>query len=418
MPADDRADAAACSDPHADAEPAPPVRYRWWVQGLAALTVAATFVLIGIGGHVTSTGSGLAVPDWPTTFGYDMITAPLDVWWDNVGTRVEHAHRLKGTVVGLLSIALAFSLLFTQFRRKWLVVTGFALLGAIIVQGILGGTRVTERSDLLAFLHGVLGQLIFCATVLIASATGRTWLRLAPRVVAWAKQPKWARRMQWLAVAAVGVLVVQLVLGAAVRHAGAGRAIPDFPTAYGRWVPPMSTPDLREAVNAWDAAHPAQAVWLPHQRVDDLVQRGAVAETDRERAEWAMLTKQVHLQFSHRLFAVVVVATVLGLAGWIAWRSPGRGELLAPTMWLSLLIVMQVMLGASTVWTERSPLVATAHQAVGAILLAIATWLAIRVALVTAQPDAALGAAAPQAGERTDRPAQREASPELKGAPA
>ncbi|MFW5681681.1 MAG: COX15/CtaA family protein [Phycisphaeraceae bacterium] len=417
-------DQGATSDPqHAtgDAEQAVrPVKYRMWLQALAALTVASTFLLIGIGGHVTSTGSGLAVPDWPTTFGYDMITAPPRVWAHNIGTFVEHSHRLKGTVVGLLTIALAFSLLFTNFRRPWLVWTGFGLLGAVIVQGILGGFRVTEISYVLAFLHGILGQLVFCVTVLIAAATGRTWLRLAPRVVEWAKQPRWARGMQWLAIAVIGVLVLQLVLGAAVRHAGAGRAIPDFPTAYGKWIPPMSTESLRETATAWEAANPDDAVWLPHNRLDETQAGASMTEPQMEQALWSLLTTQVQLQFAHRLFAIVVLAAVLGLVGWIMWKAPGRGELVTPTMWIAVLILLQVLLGAATVWTQRLPEIATAHQATGALLLAIATWLAARVCLVTGQPET-LPQTAPAASETprdasASAVAENQPAPRLKGA--
>lgn len=398
--------------------PRHPVKYRMWLQALAALTVASTFLLIGIGGHVTSTGSGLAVPDWPTTFGYDMITAPWDEWGHELGTFVEHSHRLKGTVVGLLTITLAFSLLFTNFRRKWLVWTGFGLLGAVIVQGILGGFRVTEVSYVLAFLHGILGQVVFCVTVLIAAATGKTWLRLAPRVVEWAKQPKWARGMQRLAIAVIGVLVLQLVLGAAVRHGGAGRSIPDFPTAYGQWVPPMSVGSLRDTATAWDAAHPGEAVWLPHNRLDETPASASMTEPQKEAALWSLLTRQVHLQFAHRLFAIVVLAAVLGLVGWIVWRSPGRGELLTPTVWIAVLILLQVLLGAATVWSERLPEIATAHQASGAVLLAIATWLAVRVCLVTGQP-VRIPQAANAALQATASAEPRDAStPRLKGAPA
>lgn len=420
MPASSPSPEVATPDPQAVGETVRPVKYRMWLQALAALTVASTFLLIGIGGHVTSTGSGLAVPDWPTTFGYDMITAPPRVWAHNIGTFVEHSHRLKGTVVGLLTIALAFSLLFTNFQRKWLVWTGFGLLGAVIVQGILGGFRVTEVSYVLAFLHGILGQLIFCVTVLIAAATGRTWLRLAPRVVEWAKQAKWARRMQWLAIGVIGVLVLQLVLGAAVRHAGAGRAIPDFPTAYGQWIPPMSTEALRETATAWDAAHPGQAVWLPHNRLDENVDTAALSETEREQALWSLLAQQVQLQFAHRLFAIVVLAAVLGLVGWIVWKAPGRGELTTPTMWIGVLILLQVLLGAATVWSERLPDIATAHQATGALLLAIATWLAVRVCLVTGQPEAIpqTADAAAHAAASAASPDPDDSSPRLKGAPA
>jgi len=361
--------------------------YRPWLQIFAILLVISTFILIGIGGHVTSTGSGLAVPDWPTTFGHEMITAPPSVWWDNLGMRYEHTHRLKGTLVGLLTIVLALSLTFTQWRRPWLIVLGYLLLISVIIQGLLGGFRVTEQSDTLAFLHGVFGQIIFAGTVIVAIATGKTWLRMAPHALRWSKRSSTVKWMQRFSIVVLAMLVFQLMLGAAVRHTGGGRSIPDFPLHYGQVMPPMSQESLKETITEWDNAHPDEPVWKPYNRVDEQLVKGEIEPDQAYDTLWATMTKQVHFHFTHRTFAYIVTGAVLIWVAWALFGLPGRPELLAPTLWLTIMIVFQVLLGAAIVWTKRDPNITTGHQAIGALILATATWLAVRLFLVSSQPN-------------------------------
>src|SRR5687767_2396741 len=107
-----------------------------WPHRLAVMTACATFPLLFIGGLVTSKGAGLAVPDWPTTFGYNMFLYP---WSKMVGNVFyEHSHRLVASGVGLLTIALALSL-WLQERRKGLRWLGVAALVLVVIQGALGG---------------------------------------------------------------------------------------------------------------------------------------------------------------------------------------------------------------------------------------------------------------------------------------
>src|SRR4029077_4018027 len=110
-----------------------------WPHRLAVVLVCATFPLLFIGGLVTSKGAGLAVPDWPTTFGYNMFLYP---WSKMVGNIFyEHSHRLVASFVGLLTLALAFLLWFRE-RRTWMRWLGVGALGLVMAQGILGGLRV------------------------------------------------------------------------------------------------------------------------------------------------------------------------------------------------------------------------------------------------------------------------------------
>ena len=134
--------------------------YSPWLHRIALFTAGATFLLIVIGGIVTSTESGLAVPDWPNTFGYNMFLYPLSEMVG--GILYEHSHRLMGSIVGLLTIALLIMLILKDSRRwiKWL---GLAALVGVSVQGVLlvdlrvllDGPEVTEFSHNLAIVHAI-----------------------------------------------------------------------------------------------------------------------------------------------------------------------------------------------------------------------------------------------------------------------
>lgn len=173
---------------------------------------AATFVLILFGGLVTHTGAALAVPDWPTTFGYNMFLFP----WSKMvgGIFFEHSHRLIGAVVGLLTLALAVTLWFTE-RRRWIRGLGLAALVAVAVQGLLGGLRVVLVAETLAVLHGSLAQAFFGLTAGLALCTSRGWA--APAAPAPASD---AVLLQRLALLTTGVVYLQIVFGAVLTHLG------------------------------------------------------------------------------------------------------------------------------------------------------------------------------------------------------
>lgn len=334
------------------------LRHRPWLHGFALLLALCVFLLIGIGGTVTSTGAGMAVPDWPTTFDHHMITAPPSVWWYQPDRFWEHFHRLMGTLVGMLTIAVAVWLTFTQRDRPWLVWLGWGLLAMVIVQGLMGGLRVTEASIVLAKLHGVLGQVVLGVTVLIAAATSRPWIAAVtgPRAFARLDEPGKLFGMRYLACLLLLTLMVQLALGAWVRHSGAGLAIPDFPTAYGQVLPPLYNPALDEAQRAWQLEH------------GDLTRDYSTA--------------QVAIHLAHRAWAVVVVTVTLVLVGWLYAVAPGHRLTTWPARALVVLLGVQVMLGMYVIWSRRHVDVATAHQACGALVLATATWLTIRLHLL------------------------------------
>ncbi|HET8578575.1 MAG TPA: COX15/CtaA family protein [Methylomirabilota bacterium] len=173
---------------------------------LALLTLAATLVLIVFGGLVTNTGAALAVPDWPTTFGHNMFLYP----WSRMvgGIFYEHSHRLIGSVVGLLSVALAVALWRKRTPLRWL---GLLAMVAVVIQGVLGGLRVILLQSTLAIVHGCVAQAFFGLLVVIAVLT-------SPR--ARPAAPGFESATRGLTVVTAGLVYLQIVFGALLTHAG------------------------------------------------------------------------------------------------------------------------------------------------------------------------------------------------------
>ena len=175
-------------------------------------TTAATSALILAGGIVTTTGSGLAVPDWPTTFGYNMFLYP----WEKMtgGILYEHSHRLIGSLVGLLTLALAI-LLWAAGSQRWVAWLGTVALAAVLVQGVLGGLRVVLLANHLAFIHGVVAQGFLVLTASLALFTSRMWNDQAKSLTT-----EIAGRVRALCLFTTVGIFVQIILGAIVTHTG------------------------------------------------------------------------------------------------------------------------------------------------------------------------------------------------------
>jgi heme a synthase len=183
-----------------------------WPHRLAVITACATFPLLFIGGLVTSKGAGLAVPDWPTTFGYNMFLYP---WSKMVGNIFyEHSHRLVASAVGFLTIALALSL-WLQEPRKWLRWLGVAALALVVVQGVLGGLRVTLLEHSLAIVHASLAQAFFALTISLALFTSKEWREKIAEVPL-----ADYGRLRRLAAVTTGLIYLQVMFGAVLRHTG------------------------------------------------------------------------------------------------------------------------------------------------------------------------------------------------------
>jgi cytochrome c oxidase assembly protein subunit 15 len=280
---------------------------------------AATLFLILAGALVTSTGSGLSVPDWPTSYGYNMFTFPLHLMVG--GIIFEHGHRLVASTVGFLTIVLAAWLWFRD-ERRWLRWFGVAALGVVILQGVLGGLTVLMKLPApVSVGHAGLAQVFFCMMIAIAVFSSRSWL--ASRVAA--DDPALRR----IAIATVATIYVQIILGATMRHTEAGLAIPDFPLAFGQLVPP----------------------------------------------QW---TEKIAIHFAHRVGAVAVTAMIGWLITRVLTRHAQDSWLTRPAMLLGVLLVVQVTLGAFVVWTGRDIYVNSLHVMFGALVLATALVVTLR----------------------------------------
>ena len=291
-----------------------------WIHRYACLLAVATLLLVAAGGMVTSTQSGLAVPDWPTTYGQQMFAFPLSQMVG--GIFYEHGHRLIASGVGMLTIGLA-ALLWRREPRRWVRRLGFIALGTVILQGVLGGITVLYfLPDPVSIGHAGLAQIFFCLTVAIALFTSRTWQSPAAPPV---DDPRLRRRL-------VGMLLLvytQILIGATMRHTGAGLAIPDFPLVFGGLWPP-----------AWTTA--------------------------------------VSIHYAHRVGAIVITLFVLSTAKYIWSRHGDRWELVRPASLLILILASQVALGALVILTGKQPIINTLHVAGGAIVLATSLVLTLR----------------------------------------
>ena len=194
------------------ASPRPSV-FSIWPHRLALLLVCATFPLLFIGGLVTSKGAGLAVPDWPTTFGHNMFFYP---WSKMVGNIFyEHSHRLVASFVGLVTIAFTVTVWLRE-SRAWLRWLAAAALALVIVQGVLGGLRVVLLEQTLAIVHAATAQAFFALTVGLAVLTSKEWLDLPEPM----NSLNDGGRLRRLCLATTALIYIQVIIGAVLRHTG------------------------------------------------------------------------------------------------------------------------------------------------------------------------------------------------------
>ena len=197
---------------------------------MARFTALATAILILAGALVTSTGSGLSVPDWPLSFG--TLFPPMVG-----GVRFEHTHRLIAGSVALLTILLAAMIWRGSSARLPRLLVTWAVV-AVLLQALLGGLTVLLKLPLVvSAAHGTLAQTFFCMVVALAMFLSPAWRDALPR-----EADREASRLRTLALVTTLAIWIQLVIAAVMRHMGAGLAIPDFPLAYGQWLPPFWTP--------------------------------------------------------------------------------------------------------------------------------------------------------------------------------
>lgn len=321
-----------------------PAGYARGLHRYATAVAAATGALLFVGGLVTSTGSGLAVPDWPLSFGQVFPRM-------RGGVLFEHGHRMVAGAVGLLTVVLAVWLWRAEPRR-WVRRLGAYALLAVVLQGTLGGLTVLLRLPVaVSVAHAGVAEIFFCLTSTIALVTSRGWLA-APEPIPDREHPS----LRSLSLATVVVIYVQVLVGALVRHSGAGLAIPDFPLNFGRLVPPFSS-DL------------------------------------------------VLYQFAHRLGAGLVSVCVIWTAGRVLRRHGSRPVLARPALLLLALLAWQIYLGAAVIWTRKAVVPTTTHLLSGALLLVTALVLALRARRFCDVPAVVVAGAAAGAPSASASPA-------------
>jgi len=333
--------------------------------------VAATLGLIAAGGMITSTGSGLSVPDWPTTYGENMFTFPFSKWTG--GIFYEHSHRLIASTVGFLTIILAIWLHIARPSR-FLKVLGWCALAAVIVQGVLGGlTVIYLLPTWISVMHGCVAQSFLCILVTIAVKLGI--MRRADSVGGRAGSPfaPSGSTSPRLALLLAMVVFGQLIAGAIMRHTESGLAIPDFPAMYGSYTPSLSA----DALARYNESRAFDYGLEPVTRT------------------------QVMFHLAHRGGAVLVVALMLIAAWRFRTKATGDFRLGRAVGLIAVLVLVQAGLGIATVLLRKPPLIATAHVVVGAATLAAcwrlflyAQWLPVRSTVISASSVMATGPSA------------------------
>jgi cytochrome c oxidase assembly protein subunit 15 len=292
---------------------------RAMLYRFSQMLAGSTIVLILAGSLITSNGAGLSVPDWPTSYGWNMFTFPPSMWVANI--LYEHGHRLVASAVGALTVVLVCWLWIARVSR-WLRWVGVVSLSIVIAQGLLGGLTVLFfLPPAISTAHAALAELFLCATMSIALFTSPRWaVQFAP------VDDVRLRRLTTLTTSAV---FCQILAGATMRHTGAGLAIPDFPWMFGHVVP-----------DHWTAG--------------------------------------IAIHFGHRLGAAIVALAVVSTVVDIWRRFWYRTELTAPSLVLLVLVLTQVTLGAFVVLSHLQPWVNSVHVVVGAMTLATSLVIALR----------------------------------------
>lgn len=303
------------------------------------LHLITIFFLILMGALVKSHDAGLAVPDWPTTFGQNMFLYPPSEWVG--GIFYEHFHRLVASFVGLLTVIVTFWL-FKVESRAWVRYLGYLSLLAVVLQGLLGGLTVLwNLPPLVSIAHGVLAQTYLIICLIITYSQTRECIE--------GSSDKPTPPIFWTSIIAIAIIMLQLILGAIVRHTGSGLAIPDFPTMGGRAFP-LFTAATMDYIN------------------DLRFQLGLRPAT----------TTQAIIHLLHRLGAILV--TVILVMLYLKSRINGIHPAIKTVARRNLvLLLLQWTLGMYTIWSVKEPYITSMHVLVGALLLTTTTFVALRI---------------------------------------
>jgi cytochrome c oxidase assembly protein subunit 15 len=273
-----------------------------------------------------------------------------------IATTARAADALVLAVCGAAALGASFVWPRCQPAAAWLRRIGLIAFFAVVLQGILGGLRVVLFKDQIGIFHATLAQLFFVLMCALALFTSRWWQERfsASTQAGTGGAPGEAvrqvsRSLGWLCAAASALILFQLILGATMRHQHAGLAIPDFPTAYGK---------------LWPATD-AQSVARYNQQRLEVVAVNPITSL------------QIVLQMVHRLAAFCILL-VVALCAWMSRRQLGPRHAAAKlTLAWFLMILLQAVLGAATIWSNKAADIATAHVLVGALSLGLGSIISI-----------------------------------------
>lgn len=302
--------------------------------------------LILMGALVTSHDAGLAVPDWPTSYGENMFLYPPSKWKGIIF--YEHFHRLYASVVGMLTIVLVVWTLRVE-KRRWVKMFTCAALLAVIIQGLLGGMTVLYLlPTAISSAHGVLGQTFFICSLIIAYSHSKEFISLRQESLTTQQRSFVSALLPWV-LTIIGLVYLQLIVGAVMRHSGAGLAFVDFPTHAGRWMPVFSDQVLERANQLRTMYHLPPVEKFP-----------------------------LFFHALHRAIAYLILIAVY-LVSWRTIKSSLCPPVLRTAAFLITVIVsLQLILGIATVASVRSPWVTSVHVLGGALLLAFSVFFALR----------------------------------------
>ncbi len=372
-----------------------------WLHRFACALALATLFLVALGGIVTTKGVGMAVPDWPTTYGHHMFFFPFSQWY--AGIFDEHSHRVWASIVGVIAAVFALwvwardsagkqrwsgiaaivaglglvgfrtPMMFVVVaclcvgliawaipralrdtnRLRWLAVIMFAV---VIIQGVFGGLRVLLHAHgwgtEFGIFHGILAQLFFLFVCSLALITSEWWASVNREEL----QAEAGLKLRKLFLVATALILVQLLFGATMRHQHQGLAVPDFPLAYGK---------------IWPATDAAAIVDYNARRLE-------------AGGEQPITSFHIVVHMLHRGTGFVALLAIVGCAI-AAWRNTSRGSTLRKFAvgWCGVACI-QVALGIITILSQRKVDVTTAHVALGAITFMMGWLLVLMTSRVTA----------------------------------
>ena len=313
-----------------------------WIRRLSKLLVISTLLLIFAGALVKSHEVGLSVPDWPTSYGYQMFAFPFS---DMIGgIFYEHGHRMIATIVGLMTLILAFTIYYTD-QRQWLIKTTFFALGLVIIQGLFGGlTVLLFLPTPVSVIHALLAQTFLMVTILIAYGLSK---ERANRMLDERTNFQILRFPTYLV---TGFVYIQLIIGALMRHTESGLAIPDFPLSGGYIIPPFN----QEMLNT-------------------------IQSMQFESGLPFVTLSQIVIHYFHRIGALAVAISI----GWLTWKifqsKISNERIYRLVGFLITLLIIQITLGAFTIWSLKEPFITSIHVVNGAVILGVSTLLILRV---------------------------------------